>query len=149
MTSHRSLASLALALLVLCACGEPEDTRPGRPVANRRAAFVAILKAFEPMGVRLRDRKYARDDFVAMAKRLDQVKDGPWRYFTPDSNYAPTHATARVWSEAQRFEAARKAFADATELLVAAAGSGNADKVAMSYELVYNTCQDCHRTFKK
>jgi cytochrome c556 len=149
MNHRRRLTLLVMTALILSSCGEPEDTRPGRPVAHRHAAFVAILKAFEPMRERLHDGKYDPSEFAALAQRLDAVKDGPWPYFAPGTDYPPSHATARVWSEAPRFEAARKAFYDATQLLLATAGSGDVDKVTTSYELVHNTCLDCHKVFKK
>jgi len=55
--SAASKANLIIVLtaLTLMACGEAADTRPGQPVAHRRAAFKKILLAFEPIGVQLRE----------------------------------------------------------------------------------------------
>lgn len=140
---------IALIPLALAACGEPEDTGPGKPVAHRRDAFKAILDAFEPMGIRLRAKQYEPDDFITMAKHLDQVKEGPWQYFTAASNYPPTHATGKVWSEPEKFEAGEKAFLLATARLVEATATRSEDKVQAAYEALHDTCRDCHKAFKK
>ncbi|HET7775219.1 MAG TPA: cytochrome c, partial [Azospira sp.] len=68
MPMRKPTLLLALALpLLLAACGEAEDTRPGQPVAHRRAAFQQILKAFEPMGIMLRENRYNADEFLKRA----------------------------------------------------------------------------------
>ena len=82
----------ALSALLLTACGEPADTRPGQPVSARRSAFKKILLAFEPMGIALREKQYNADQFIVHADALAKVKDGPWSHFGPDTNYPPTKA---------------------------------------------------------
>lgn len=145
--TRRLLLPLLLPL-ILTACGEPEDTGPGQPVAHRRTAFKNILKAFEPMGVRLRSDKYEPEEFILMVKALEQTKDGPWSYFTPESNYPPTHASDKVWSEPQKFEAGRQAFFDGVGRLAQAAETRDKDKVAAAYSALQSTCKDCHQVFK-
>ena len=135
--------------LVITACGEPADTRPGQPVAHRRAAFNKILHAFEPMGVQLRSGKYKADQFLERAKELDSVKEGPWQYFGADTNYPPTHATAKVWSEPEKFESERKAFLTATGRLLLAAESRDEKSAAAAYEEVHEHCRSCHKSFKE
>jgi cytochrome c556 len=146
---HPYLACLVVPVLLLSACGEPEDTRPGQPVKHRHDAFVAILKAFEPMRAQLKDGQYDAKRFAAQAQRLDELKEGPWQYFQPDTNYPPSHSTEAVWAEPQKFEAARKTFYEATAQFVAVAGSGDVEKVTAAYERVYDTCRECHKVFKK
>ncbi|MFZ4535995.1 c-type cytochrome [Propionivibrio sp.] len=139
----------ALISLTLTACSEPQDTRPGQPVDHRRAAFKKILLAFEPMGIQLREKQYKADRFIVQAKELAKLKDGPWQYFGTDTNYPPTHATAKVWSEADHFEADRQAFLQAIDRLVLAAESGEEKQVATAYEAVHDSCRKCHKTFKQ
>lgn len=141
--------SIAALCLLIAACGEPADTRPGQPVAHRRAAFEKILHAFEPMGVQLRAGQYKPDAFLDKAKELAGVKDGPWAYFGADTNYPPTHATAKVWSEAAQFEKERQAFLAASADLLQAAESRDEKKVAAAYEAVHQVCRSCHKTFKQ
>lgn len=140
---------LIVALGLLCACGgEPADTRPGQPVSARRASFKKILLAFEPMGIALREKQYDADRFIAQAGELAKVKDGPWNLFGPDSNYPPTHAKAKVWSEAARFAAERQAFLLAVDGLSQAAASRDEKQVATAYEAVHDSCRSCHQAFK-
>ncbi|MFZ2268759.1 MAG: cytochrome c [Azonexus sp.] len=134
---------------LLAACGEPADTHPGQPVTHRRAAFEKILHAFEPMGVQLRAGQYKPDAFLARAKELASVKEGPWQYFGPDTNYPPTHATAKVWSEPAEFDKERQAFLAASGELLLAAESRDEKKVAVAYEVVHQTCRTCHKSFKE
>lgn len=148
MRSPKILIAVLLPL-ALVACGEPADTRPGQPVAHRRAAFGKILHAFEPMGVQLRNKQYKAEIFLDRAKELVSVKDGPWQYFVADSNYPPTHATAKVWSEPEQFEKERQAFFAATDRLLLAAESRDEKTVAAAYEAVHNQCRSCHKTFKE
>lgn len=144
-------STLLLAILVplaVAGCGEPEDSRPGQPVKHRRAAFSSMLKAFEPMGKQLRDGRYDADKFLAYAKTLNEAKDAPWQYFGADTNYPPTHATGRVWSEPARFEADRQSFFKATASLLQAAESRDEKIVKQAYETVHDSCRTCHKAFK-
>lgn len=138
----------ALIPLLLTACGEPADTQPGQPVTHRRAAFKKILLAFEPMGVRLRKQQYEADQFILLAKELGSVKNGPWQYFGADTNYPPTHAKARVWSESDEFETDRQAFLQAADRLVLATESRDEKLVTTAYEAVHDSCRNCHKVFK-
>ena len=144
----RTLLLTALSALLLGACGEPADTRPGQPVSQRRAAFKKILLAFEPMGIQLREKQYNADRFIAQADALAKVKDGPWSHFGADTNYPPTRAKAALWSAADRFEAERQAFLNAVDVLVVAAASRDEKKVTLAYDAVHESCRSCHKAFK-
>lgn len=147
---NRSALLLVLVLpLTLAACGEAEDTRPGQPVAHRRAAFNQLVKAFEPMGVMLREKEYKAEEFLKLAAKLDTVKEGPWEFFTPDSNYPPTKATDKVWSQPEQFAAARQKFLTAEGKLMTAAAGGELAKVKSAYEELHDSCRSCHKEFKK
>lgn len=139
----------ALIPLTLIACGEAPDNHPDKPVTHRREAFQKILKAFEPMGVQLRKNQYNADKFLTQAKQLAALKEGPWRYFGPDTNYPPTHANDKPWSEPEKFEAARQSFLKAAEQLATVAESRDQKQIAVAYEALHDTCRDCHKVFKK
>lgn len=151
MKKTMKFQALALAsLFLLAACGEVEDTRPGQPVKTRQTAFKEIIKTFEPMGVMLREKRYDADKFLVLATQLVERREAPWTHFGPDTNYPPTKATARVWSEPEQFERERQAFFVATDaLLVAAQRKDKApDQVETAYKAVYEACQNCHKPFK-
>ena len=143
-----SITTLILALS-LSACGEPEDTRPGQPVAHRRAAFKDILEVFEPMGQMLQKDTLDTRTFQALAQQLVAKRDAPWNYFGADTRYPPSHARAEVWSEAEKFAASKKAFFDATDKLAAAAGGGDRKQLAAAYTAVQDSCKSCHKAFKE
>jgi cytochrome c556 len=147
---HKKLFLMAgFLLLVLAGCGEPPDTHPGQPVTQRRAAFNKILKAFEPMGGQLRKDAYNPQQFAVLAGQLSELKEGPWEYFGADTNYPPTKATAKVWSDPVQFAAKKKAFTEATEVLRLAAESRNEKQVRLAYEALHETCRACHKVFKE
>lgn len=138
----------ALLPLLLTACGEPADTHPDKPVTHRRAAFQKILHAFEPMGVQMRKGPYDAKKFLAHASELASVKEGPWSYFGPDTNYPPTHAKAALWTEPERFASERQNFIKAVDKLLLAAESRDEQQVRPAYEAVHDTCRSCHKAFK-
>lgn len=141
------LPALAAALLTACA-PEPEDTRPGQPVAHRRAAFKEILRAFEPMGVMLREDRYEPAKFKSLVDGLMARREAPWPYFQPDTLYPPSHAKPEVWSQPDRFAQEKQAFMDATDKLAAAAGTQDKAAVAKAYAAVADSCKRCHDDFK-
>ena len=144
------LASLILATALLAACsGEVEDTRPGQPVKARQQAFKDIIRSFEPMGVMLRGKGYDADKFLALANEVVAKREAPWGHFGADTNYPPTKATAEVWQQPEKFEQARLAFFTATDKLLAAAQTKDRKQLEAPYKAAYETCQDCHKTFKK
>ena len=139
---------LALPLILVAACSEPQDTRPGQPVAHRRAAFKDILEVFEPMGLILQKDTLDSRTFQALAKQLLAKRDAPWSYFAPDTRYPPSHARAEVWSDAEKFAAAKKAFFDASDKLAAVAASQDRTQLEAAYLAVQDTCKSCHKAFK-
>lgn len=141
---------LVVTLPLLSACsGEVEDTRPGQPVKTRQQAFKDIIRSFEPMGVMLRSNTYDADKFLVLANEVVARRDAPWNHFGPDTNYPPTKATAEVWQQPEKFEQARQAFFAATDQLLAAAQTKDRKQLEMPYKAAYESCQDCHKTFKK
>lgn len=143
------LSALALPLL-LAACGsEPEDTRPGQPVAHRRAAFKEIVKTFEPMGVMLRNGTLDHKTFQPLAQRLQQQAGTPWDYFGPGTQYPPSRATDAVWQQPEQFARQRQAFINASQQLATLSGQGaGREALLKAYDTLHDTCRDCHKTFK-
>jgi cytochrome c556 len=134
---------------LLAACGEVEDTRPGQPVKTRQVAFKEIVKAFEPMGVMLRENRYDADKFAMHAERLMARRDAPWSHFGPDTNYPPTKATPEVWKQPEQFEKDKQAFLSATDALLAAAQRKDKEQSAAAYDKVHEACKTCHKQFKE
>jgi cytochrome c556 len=143
-------ALLLAVVVLLSACGgEPEDTRPGQPVAHRRAAFKEMIKTFEEMGAMLRKDKFNSAKYASLTTTLIAVRDKPWQYFGPDTLYPPSRATDAVWSQPEKFEAGKKAFFAATDKLAATTGTQDARVAKAAFAEVEKTCRDCHESFKK
>jgi cytochrome c556 len=135
-------------LLLLTACGEVEDTRPGQPVKQRQAAFKEIIKVFEPMGTMIRTDRFDADKFNAYARALVERREAPWSHFGPDTHYPPTKAKAELWQQFNTFESDQQAFKRATDELLAAADRRDRAASEAAYKRVYETCQSCHKKFK-
>ncbi len=133
----------------LAGCGEVEDTRPGQPVKTRQTAFKEIVKAFEPMGVMLRENRYDADKFAMHAERLMARRDAPWSHFGPDTNYPPTKATPELWQQPEQFEKEKQAFLAATDTLLTAAQRKDKAQSEAAYDKVHQACKSCHKQFKE
>ena len=138
---------VALSLLAACS-GEVEDSHPGAPVKARQTAFKEILRSFEPMGVMLRDDRYNADKFLALSKEVISKREAPWSHFGADTNYPPTKATLEVWAQPEKFEEKRLAFFKASDALLTAAETRDKNQAFTAHKALYETCKDCHRTFK-
>jgi cytochrome c556 len=147
--SLKSCLFLLLTATMLAACGEVEDTRPGQPVKQRQMAFKEMVKAFEPMGVMLREGRYEADKFAGQAEKLLAKRDAPWSHFGPETNYPPTKATADVWKQPEQFEKNKQAFIAATDTLLLAAQSKDKAQVEKAYDAVHEACKTCHKQFKE
>ena len=142
-------------VFLLVACGEAEDTRPGKPVAHRQAAFRAMLKSFEPMGIQLREKTYRAETFRQHAEKLAELKDAPWGHFGADTQYPPSKSEDRLWREPERFAAERDAFIRAVEALRLAAQDAPeeaeqaVERLKAAYAPVEAGCRDCHKRYKR
>jgi cytochrome c556 len=145
----KKLIALMLLALFLSACGEPEDPRPDKPVAQRRAAFKELLSVFEPMGVMLRTGKYDAKRFQSLSGQLIARRDAPWKHFGADTLYPPSRAKPEVWSDAAKFESHRQAFFDATDKLAGLGGTADKQQAKDAYAAVESSCRNCHKAFKK
>jgi len=139
---------IVLTVLSLMACGEATDTHAGQPVAHRRAAFKKILLAFEPIGVQLREKQYNSNRLIDQAKLLASLKNDPWSYFDADTNYPPTHAKAKIWSDPDQFRAAQQTFVQAVDRFALVVEDHDETHAKAAYEAVQESCRNCHKAFK-
>ena len=147
MHPQRDLIVVLIALSLM-ACGEATDTHAGQPVAHRRAAFKKILLAFEPIGVQLREKQYNSNRLIDQAKLLASLKNDPWSYFDADTNYPPTHAKAKIWSDPDQFRAAQQTFVQAVDRFALVVEDHDETHAKAAYEAVQDSCRNCHKAFK-
>ncbi|MDR2091883.1 MAG: cytochrome c [Azoarcus sp.] len=138
---------ILLAALSFTACNpEIEDDRPGQPVKHRREAFKALLRATEPFGRMLDEGQYSTQRLAALKGALVQVREEPWNYYGPDTNYPPSKSRPEVWSQPEKFEAERQRFFTATDALLAADSEA---AVRAAYDETRATCKSCHDAFRR
>ncbi|WP_028310819.1 c-type cytochrome [Derxia gummosa] len=144
----KPLAVALLALPLLVACGEPEDTHPGQPVTHRRQAFRELLKTSEPIGVMLRTKAYDATKYQQLLADFMAKREAPWQYFGADTLYPPSRARPEIWSQPEAFEAAKKEFLDASWELSQLGADPGRDRALAAYRKVEDTCERCHTAFK-
>jgi cytochrome c556 len=137
--------------LGLAACSEaPKDTHPEQLVSKRQALFKQFTRTLEPMGLVARDREpYQPDALLARAQELQRLASQPWPLFTPDGNYPPTKALARVWDEPAAFEQAQRLYITRVDALVAAAQGRDVAVVRKAVNDVELACKSCHDRFRR
>lgn len=139
----------AVCLTLLSACGPQEDTHPGQPVTKRENIFKDNLRAFEAMGLMVRDKEpYTPKEFLDDAQKLKALSTQPWVYFTPGSDYAPSRALPSVWQRPEVFKHAQETFIVAAAQLADVAQGGNLDQIKPIYNQVKESCAACHHDFR-
>lgn len=146
---YKKAITLMLAAAVLSGCGEPEDPRPDKPVAQRREAFKALLRTTEPMGVMLRTGTYDALRFRSLTEELMQRRDAPWQHFKPDTLYPPSRSKPEVWSDSAKFEAEKQVFFEVTDKLAALGPSPDKAQATKAFGALESSCRSCHKAFKK
>lgn len=146
--SNTLIALLAAFTFTACS-NEPKDTHPDQLVTKRRAVFKQFTRTLEPMGMVARDRKpYNSSEFMISALELQKLSTQPWRYFTADSNYPPTHAKPEVWKQADDFKIAQGKFKTLVNQLVKDAQGGDLETIRSSVDAVQKNCKSCHNQFR-
>jgi cytochrome c556 len=149
MASLRSCSLIILAALALSGCGEAPDNHPQKLVTQRKALFKQFTKTLEPMGMVARGRKdYNPREFHVSALELQKLSSQPWRFFTADGNYPPTHAASAVWVQAAEFKAAQDSYLEAVNQLVKAAQTGELEQARGAVSAVEKSCKSCHQQFR-
>lgn len=133
----------------LVGCGEPADTHPGQPVTQRREAFRALMRTFEPMGVSLRDQRYDAPKFLEQANKLPALAQAPWTHFGEGTLYPPSKALPAIWAQPADFAKQRDDFLASIQALVTVAQQGGEPAVREAYGRVENQCRQCHEAYKQ
>ena len=141
-------AGLLLALLAACSREVP-DTHPQQVLTKRNAIFKQMNRALEPIGQVAQGRKdYRREEFLAQVQDLEKISSKPWAYFPADGNYPPTRARPEVWSQPERFQAAKDDYQQKVKGLVAAAETGDIERIRAATDATSRSCKSCHDSFR-
>jgi cytochrome c556 len=138
------------ATAALTACNDTaKDTHPDQPVTKRNVIFKQFTRTLEPMGLVARDRQdYNKREFLANALELEKLSTQPWAYFTPDSNYPPTHAKAEVWAKSAEFKEAQDKYKALVSQLVKTAQGADLALIRSVVNDVQKSCKSCHNQFR-
>ena len=119
------------------------------PAEIRTQSFKKILRAFEPMGMVVRDRDpYNKAKFIAMADSLKLVSAEPFNHFPAGSIDEKSRAKPEIWSQPAKFQAARDTFLKAVNDLDSTAHNGDLASIKKSYGVVAQSCKACHDSFR-
>jgi cytochrome c556 len=119
------------------------------PAQIRTQSFKKILRAFEPMGMVVRDRDpYNKAKFIAMADSLKQISAEPFNHFPANSIDDKSRAKPEIWSQPAKFQAARDTFLKAVNDLDSTAHNGDLASIKKSYGVVAQSCKACHDSFR-
>ena len=119
------------------------------PAEIRTQSFKKILRAFEPMGMVVRDRDpYNKAKFIAMADSLKQISAEPFNHFPANSIDGKSRAKPEIWSQPAKFQAARDTFLKSVNDLDSTAHNGDLASIKKSYGVVAQSCKACHDSFR-
>ncbi|WP_293765543.1 cytochrome c [uncultured Aquitalea sp.] len=137
-----------LAALLLTALAIPAAMADS-PTEVRTQSFKKILRAFEPMGMVVRDRDpYNKDAFIKQADTLKQLSAEPFNHFPQGSIDGKSRAKPEIWSQPAKFQSAKDNFLKSVNDLSSTARSGDLAAIKKSYGVVAQSCKACHDSFR-
>jgi cytochrome c556 len=148
---HRIACFLTLSMLFACALpAVAQDRKSEQSIKHRRAAFTLMSTYFSRLlqsveGDRPFDAKLVRSDaqWVAVLSRL------PWEGFAAGSERGDTKAKEEIWFEEERFNQLSAELENKANVLAKVAESGDLKKIKLAFEQTRDTCNACHKEFRK
>jgi len=144
------VAVLAL-VFVLAAVAYAQFSKPEDAIKYRKAQMTLIVHHFGSMGAVIKgNAAYDAADFASHAAAVEMLSSLQWDAFlSPGSDTGDTKMKAEAIKEPAKFLAAADAFETAIAELVAAADSGNLEKIKPKFGAVAQTCGGCHKPYRK
>ena len=141
------LATLAVAASLPAAAQfqKPEDA-----VKYRKAVMTVMANHFGRVGAMVAGRApYDAGAAAANAAIAAEMSNLPFIAF-PDGTAGSNkgEASAKIWSERAKFDAAAKKMQEEVVKLQAAAKSGNAEQVKTAFGAAAGACKNCHDTYR-
>jgi cytochrome c556 len=143
-------ALAALMLLAYTPQSQAQDRKIEQSIKHRRAAFTLMSTYFSRLlqtveGDRPFDANLVRNDaqMVALLSRL------PWEGFAPGSERGDTKAKEEIWFEEERFKKLSAELEAKANALAKVAESSDLKKLKVAFEQTRDTCNACHKEFRK
>ncbi len=118
------------------------------PVDHRQAEMKKIGGAMKRLSQSAKGEKPFGPETVAAAEAIQAIARDIPALFKDNAADPKSRAKPEVWSDAGKFAAASKAFADTTPALVAAAGGTDAAALGAALGASGKTCGACHDAFR-
>ena len=118
------------------------------PVDHRQAEMKKVGGAMKRLSQSAKGEQPFGPETVAAAAAIQAVANNVPALFKDNAPDPKSRAKPEVWSDAGKFAAASKAFADTTPALVAAAGGTDAAALGAALGASGKTCGACHDAFR-
>lgn len=127
-----------------------QDRKIEQAIKHRRAAFTLMSTYFSRLLQTVEgDRPFDGKLVIADAKNVELLSRLPWEGFVPGSERGETKAKEDIWFEEERFKKLSNDLETKTTNLSKAAESGDLKKIKQAFEQTRDTCNACHKEFRK
>lgn len=127
-----------------------QDRKIEQAIKHRRAAFTLMSTYFSRLLQTVEgDRPFDGKQVIADAKNVELLSRLPWEGFVPGSERGETKAKEDIWFEEEHFKKLSKDLETKTIDLSKATESGDLKKIKLAFEQARDTCNACHKEFRK
>lgn len=138
----------AIAVPLLATSAYAQFAKPEAAIKYRQSAMTLIASHFGRMQPVLKGQApYDKDTIKANVAILQTLSTLPWAAFG-EGTQDGSKSKPEVWSDAAGFTAAKDKFSMAMTKLVAAADSGDLEKLRAAAGDVGDSCKGCHDKFQ-
>jgi cytochrome c556 len=127
-----------------------QDRKIEQFIKHRKAGFTLMSAYFSRLLQTYDgDRPFNAKQVVADAKTVEYLSRLPWEGFAPGTDHGETRAKPDIWLDEERFKKLSAELEAKTTLMTKAAETGDLKKFKISFEQTRNTCNACHKEFRK
>lgn len=144
------LAAGALVASALASPAQAQFAKPEDAIKYRKAAFSVMATHFGRVAAMASgkvpfDARAAADN-ADIAQAMAKL---PYAAFVPGSDKGDTRADPKIWTEADKFDAAARNLQEAMGRLDVAAKGGNLDAIKAAVGETGRSCKACHDNYRR
>lgn len=137
-------------LLVVVISSAAQDRKAEQAIKHRRAAFTLMSTYFSRLLQTVEgDRPFDARMVAADAQMVEILSRLPWEGFAPGSERGDTRAKDDIWLEEDRFKQLAQDLQRQTAELSRVASTGDLGRLKSAFMQVRDTCNNCHRAFRR
>lgn len=95
------------------------------------------------------DRPFNPSLVISDTRTVETLSRLPWEGFVPGSERGETKAKEDIWFEEERFKKLSTELESKTSNLAKVAETGDLKKIKLAFEQTRDTCNTCHKEFRK